>query len=56
MTKEIIIQELDITEIKASVKVKSIWARILPFLNIILDALIDKLIDALLDKYNITKK
>lgn len=56
MKKEQIIEELDVNEIKHEVRKKTLWAKILPFLSVILDVLIDKLLDAILTKYKVTKK
>lgn len=56
MRKLEIIQGLDLDEIKREARMKSIWSKLIPFLSVILDAVIDRLLDALLEKYHITKK
>lgn len=56
MKKSTLVKELPIEEIKQEAKKRTVWAKIVPFLNIILDVLIDRLLDAILTKYNVTKK
>ena len=56
MKKQEIIQDLDLNEIKREAKKKTIWTKLIPFLDAILDIVIDRLLDALLKKYHLTKK
>lgn len=56
MKKSVLINSLPLEEIKQEAKKRTVWVKIIPFLNIILDVLIDKLLDAILTKYNVTKK
>lgn len=56
MIKEEIIQEIDLDDIKREARKKTIWTKLIPFLNAILDIVIDRLLDAILEKYKITRK
>lgn len=56
MKKSVLLNDLPLDEIKHEAKKQTVWSKIIPFLNIILDVLIDRLLDAILNRYNVTKK
>lgn len=56
MRKHEIIKSLDLDKIKREARKKTILAKLIPFLNVILDVLIDRLLDAILKKYHLTEK